>query len=148
MVAHTRAARLNWLTALLIFILQSKSGVVSAAISPDSIAGVETVTAEQLIELANTSPELIIIDARIRGDLKNGYIEDSINLPDIDTDCKSLANIINHKNIPSLFYCNGIKCGRSAKAVKVALGCGYKSLYWFRGGFEEWSEKGYPYLRK
>ena len=73
----------------------------------------------------------------------NGTAEFSISLPDEDTNCKTLAQVVPKKTTPALFYCNGIKCGRSVRAVRIALKCGYKDVYWFRGGFEEWTEKQY-----
>lgn len=115
-------------------------------ITPETITGSTRVNAEQLIELVNEIPELILIDSRIRSDRKQGYIEGSLSLPDINTRCDSLAGHIPSKNTPVLFYCNGVKCGRSGKAVTIAVGCGYSNIYWFRGGFKEWLAKGYPYL--
>ena len=117
-------------------------------ISPETIEGTTRVDAEGVIELVNEVPALVFIDSRIRGDRKQGYIEGSVSLPDIDTDCDSLARLIPEKTAPVLFYCNGVKCGRSAKAVKIAIDCGYRTIYWFRGGFEEWLAKGYPILRE
>lgn len=122
--------------------------VALAATSPESIDGTIKVDAEAFIELVDKTPDLIIIDSRIPGDRKQGYIEGSLSLPDVDTTCESLAKVISKKESPSLFYCNGVKCGRSAKAINIALGCGYSNIYWFRGGFEEWLEKGYPYLQQ
>ncbi|MGD8560098.1 MAG: rhodanese-like domain-containing protein [Gammaproteobacteria bacterium] len=116
--------------------------------SPESIKGTTKVTAEGFIELVDTIPELIVIDSRIRGDRKQGYVEGSVSLPDVETTCDTLSDTIPQKSSPTLFYCNGVKCGRSAKAVKVALSCGYTNIYWFRGGFEEWLAKGYPYLQE
>lgn len=115
---------------------------------PDKIDGVTTVTAEQFINLAERLPELVIIDSRIPEDRKQGYIEHSINLPDKETDCEHLAAIIPGNNTPTLFYCNGVECGRSVVAVRVALACGYRDLYWFRGGFEEWQTKQYLYIQE
>ena len=80
-------------------------------IVPDHIHGVDTLTAEQVIEYAVNNPELIIIDARIRKDRDNGFIEDSISLPDINTNCDTLQEVVKDKNRPLLFYCNGVKCG-------------------------------------
>ena len=117
-------------------------------IVPDEIPGVETLTAEGVIEKANSNDRLIIIDARINKDRARGYIEDSLSLPDINTNCDTLSKIVADKHIPLLFYCNGVKCGRSVVAVKIAQSCGYKNLSWFRGGFEEWQEKGYQYLTR
>lgn len=100
-----------------------------------------------MIELANEFSDLIIVDSRIAGDRQKGYIESSISLPDVKTNCKSLSKVLLKKTTNAVFYCNGIKCGRSAKAIKIALKCGYKNLYWFRGGFEVWLEKGLPYMK-
>lgn len=116
--------------------------------SPESIEGTTKVTAEGFIELVDAIPNLIVIDSRIPGDRKQGYVEGSISLPDVETNCDTLAKHIPDKSAATLFYCNGVKCGRSAKAVKIALACGYSNVYWFRGGFEEWLAKGYPYLQE
>jgi len=119
-----------------------------AETSPDNIPNTTKVNAEQLIELANSYPELVIIDSRISGDRKKGYIEGSISLPNTITDCVSLNKHINKKSIPTIYYCNGTKCGRSVKAIKIAQTCGYNNIYWFRGGFEEWLSKDLPYIKK
>ena len=115
-------------------------------IVPDDIPGVETLTAEGVIEKANSNDKLVIIDARINKDRASGYIEDSFSLPDINTNCDTLSKLVENKQTPLLFYCNGVKCGRSVVAIKIAKSCGYKNISWFRGGFEEWKDKGYQYM--
>lgn len=127
------------------------SGVAAAAPVvpvPEQIPGVKRVDAEAVIDLAAKLPKLIIIDSRVVGDRKMGYIENSVSLPDAKTNCKSLAKIIPAKTTPVLFYCNGVKCGRSVVATRIALQCGYKDIYWFRGGFEEWRAKQFPFLNE
>lgn len=119
----------------------------SKIVVPQHIASVKTLSAEGVIELAMAIPELIIIDARIRDDRKHGYLEDSVSLPDVETNCSGLAKIIPSKNNPTLFYCNGVKCGRSVISIKIAKSCGYTNMYWFKGGFEEWKEKGFQYVK-
>jgi rhodanese-related sulfurtransferase len=116
-------------------------------ISPEFVAGTVKVTAEELIGLVAEKPDLVIVDSRIRGDRQNGYIETSVSLPDNETSCKTLATIIPTKVTPALFYCNGIKCGRSAVAAKIARECGYVVLYWYREGYEDWLKKSYPYVQ-
>ena len=115
--------------------------------SPESIEGSILVSAEALINTADAEPDLILIDSRISGDRLQGYIEGSISLPDEKTSCDSLSKILKSPTTPVLFYCNGPKCGRSANAVKIALACNYQHIYWFRGGFEEWKNKNYPYIK-
>jgi len=122
--------------------------VVAKIVSPETIKGTTRVSAEEFIELISKIPNLTIIDSRIKSDRKQGYVEGSLSLPDVETNCNSLATKIKDKAAPTLFYCNGVKCGRSAKAIKVAVKCGYSNLYWFRGGFEEWLAKGYPYVQE
>jgi rhodanese-related sulfurtransferase len=131
-----------------IFIALLSINVSWAVDSPATIDGTTLVNAEDLIRLVDEISNLTIIDSRIPGDRKQGYLEGSISLPDVDTNCESLSKALPDKTAPALFYCNGVKCGRSAKAVTVAIGCGYNNIYWFRGGFEEWLAKGYPYLQE
>ena len=116
-------------------------------ISPERIDGTTIVDAVGLIETAREIPELVLIDSRITADRKEGFIEGSISLPDTDTDCASLANAVPVRSSAVLFYCNGIKCGRSATAASVAVACGYTKVYWFRNGMEEWLEQEYPLVQ-
>lgn len=116
-------------------------------IVPESISGVVTVTAESVVERLTADNPPLLIDARIREDRNFGYIESSISLPDVETNCSTLNNISEDKDAELMFYCNGVQCGRSVVAIKVALSCGYKNLYWFKGGFAEWKEKDYQYLK-
>jgi rhodanese-related sulfurtransferase len=117
-------------------------------LAPENIPGVTRVDAEAVLALVEKTPRLVIIDSRIAMDRKQGYIEGSISLPDAETNCASLAHVISARNRPALFYCNGVKCGRSGVAVTIARQCGYTRLYWYRGGFEDWKQKSYPYLKK
>jgi rhodanese-related sulfurtransferase len=147
---------MNWLSRFrnvlfgLIFVLYS--GLVAATppavkvVIPDSIPGTTLVNAEGVIALAAKTSDLVIIDARIAGDRKHGYIEGSVSLPDLQTNCASLAKVIPKKNSPVLLYCNGVNCGRSVTSTRIALKCGYTNLYWFRGGYEEWLAKNYPFV--
>jgi len=116
--------------------------------SPEHIAGVTKVGAEGVIELIERIENIVLVDSRIPGDRQKGYIESSVSLPDTKTNCKTLSKIIPKKSRAALFYCNGIKCGRSAIAIEIAKKCGYKELYWFRGGFEVWIKKGFPFIKQ
>ena len=115
--------------------------------SPKEVDGATKVNAEELINLANKIPTLILIDSRLTTNRSFGYIESSVTLSDVETNCESLEKIIPTTTSPVLFYCNGPKCGRSVIAVKIAKGCGFKDLYWFRGGIEEWKAKNYPLVK-
>ena len=128
--------------------VQAPDLAAPSVVVPEKIAGVRTVQAEQVIELLTSEQPPLLIDARIRQDREYGYIESSISLPDIETNCDTLKDIASDNNRDLLFYCNGIQCGRSVVAIKIARSCGYHNLMWFRGGFAEWKQKGYQYIRQ
>ena len=111
--------------------------------SPEEIEGITRIDAETLIEMARTYDELVIIDARIRSDRRQGYIAGSTSLPNTETDCDTLKKAIDRLGTPTVFYCNGPKCRRSDISVITARECGYDNLFWFRGGIEEWKSKNY-----
>lgn len=128
---------------VLIFFI-SNNGMSEEIESPDTIPNSIKLNAEELIEVANSLPNITLIDSRTEIDHKRGFIPSSINLPDVNTNCKSLSDIIESKKSPILFYCNGPRCKRSSNAVKVSINCGYENIYWFRGGYDEWKLKKYP----
>lgn len=129
--------------ALLTLLLFSSISSAEEYISPDTIAGSKVIDAETLIQLAQELDDLVIIDARIHSDRRQGYIANSVSLPDTETDCNTLFRFVYRKTTPVVFYCNGPRCRRSDKAVRIAVECGYKDIYWFRGGIEEWLKKQY-----
>lgn len=111
---------------------------------PESLEGTTRIQAEQVFELVEEHDDLVIIDSRKTSDRQKGFIETSIGLQDTDTTAETLAKHLASKTTPVIFYCNGPKCGRSGKAAKIAVGLGYSKIYWFRGGWEEWTNKGLP----
>ena len=129
-----------WLCGLLL----CGPAAASEYTSPEAIDGAVTIDAEQLIELVGGRADMVLIDSRIREDHTDGHIEGSKHLVDRETNCKSLARVLSGKRAPVVFYCNGVNCDRSDKAIVIALDCGYREIYWFRGGIEEWRARKYP----
>jgi len=113
-------------------------------VAPAEIAGATNVTAEKLVEMVAAMPQLIIIDARRKEEFEKGHIEGAVNLLDTDMTQAKLAKLVPATDTPVLFYCNGERCLRSTNASKLAMGWGYRKVYWFRGGWNEWSEKNLP----
>lgn len=116
-------------------------------VSPERIDGTTIVNADGLIAAVTQLPGLVLVDSRIKADRKEGFIEGSVSLPDTDTNCDSLAETVPTLDSPVLFYCNGIKCGRSGRAAVIAVNCGYTHIYWYRNGMEEWQGKEFPLVQ-
>lgn len=45
---------------------------------------------------------------------------------------------------PLVFYCYGETCANSYEAALAVRNLGYKNVYWFLNGFNEWQAKKYP----
>ncbi len=140
--------KIRWIAFALAAMLASVSAVNAEYVAPSFLSGSTLVASEGVLELAEKEPALVIIDSRLTSDRQHGYLDGSLSLPDEETYCDSLARVIPNKFSPTVFYCNGPHCKRSARAVKVAIDCGYKKVFWFRGGFESWKKEGYPYVRQ
>ena len=128
-----------------LFLIVFCTSILAKEQAPDAIAGTKRVSAEEVVELVTSKSDLVVIDARKSSDRDSaGWIEGSVALPNYDTNADSLAKHVPSKATPVLFFCNGVKCGRSVESSKLAVKLGYKEVYWFRGGWEEWTEKGLP----
>ena len=113
---------------------------------PDSIPGVITVSAEEVIELILLNSELVVIDSRKKTEYSKGHIEGAVNILNTVMQPDELEMIAPDKTKAILFYCNGTRCLRSSDAASKALDWGYKNIFWFRGGWNEWTEKRLPVI--
>ena len=120
---------------------------VAAQDAPLQIAGATTVDAKQIFELVNKLPNLVILDNRKPEDFTAGHIEGAIRLIDTDVSAETLAQHVPAKDAPVLFYCNGVKCGRAAKATEKAVQLGYTKVYYYALGMDEWNKERLPLSR-
>lgn len=135
------------LILLLTLLLTTTSALADKPVAPEAIPGTQLITAEQLVELINSTPGLVIIDARRHEEYARGHIEGAIFMLDTDMTPEMLKRKVRSKESPVVFYCNGERCVRSTNASIKAVSWGYKRVYWFRGGWQEWHSKGLPVSR-
>ena len=139
-----------WYARMLLLVMVILGAAPAGAgdhVSPPAIEGAVTIDAEKLIALMVEHKDTVLIDSRLGTDRADGYIEGSVPLVDTRTDCDSLARLIGTRTTPVIFYCNGVRCERSGRAVRIAVSCGYRKVYWFRGGIEEWQSKEFPLIQ-
>jgi len=127
--------------------LLSLSAVATAQDAPMEIAGAKTVNARQIFDLVAATPDIVILDNRKAEDYAAGHIEGAVRLIDTDVDAESLTKHIKSKGTPVLFYCNGVKCGRAAKAAEKAVKLGYTKIYYYALGMDEWNAQQLPLVR-
>jgi len=130
------------------FLLFFSAGLFAAEkpYAPASIPGAIIVSAEEVVELTLSRPELVIIDSRKKSEYSKGHIEGAVNLLNTDTRREDMAALCPDKTTPIVFYCNGIRCLRSSDAIHKAMGWGYRNVFWFRGGWREWADKRLPVI--
>ena len=114
--------------------------------APESIQGVTIVSADEVVEMILTNPDLLIIDSRKAEEFKKGHIEGAVSLPNTNLMQEDIEKISADKSTTFLFYCNGIRCLRSSDSLYKAKAWGYTNLMWFRGGWNEWIENRLPVI--
>jgi rhodanese-related sulfurtransferase len=121
--------------------------------TPDSLAGTKVINAEEAKKLHDAGVPMI--DSRVAAEYAEKTIKGAISVPykeksekvatfDATQDHFDLSKLPADKSAPLVVFCNGPECWKSYKASVAAVKAGYSKVYWFRGGFPEWSSKGLP----
>ncbi|TMH59184.1 MAG: sulfurtransferase [Betaproteobacteria bacterium] len=118
--------------------------------TPSQLPGATIVTANEALALQQKG--VPIIDVRIVKEYQEKHIRGAVSIPYGEKSLKDVAFDPKmdewagpqklDKNQPVVFHCNGAECWKSYKAARVALANGFKTVYWFRGGFPEWETAG------
>jgi rhodanese-related sulfurtransferase len=136
--------RLATAAVVLSFGLSQVFAQVLAQDAPMQIEGAKTLDSKGVIELISTTPDVVIIDNRPKADFDSGHIEGAVNIVDTSMMAESFAGVVKSKAAPVLFYCNGVKCGRAAKATAKAVGWGYSHVYYYALGIPDWKANQFP----
>jgi rhodanese-related sulfurtransferase len=106
--------------------------------------GYKVLNSEQLKKLVDAkSSDLLVIDARNPEEYQEVHIPRSINLPEKKF-AESKHLLPNDKKKQIVFYCNGLKCGKSKRAAIKAVAEGYKNVFVYAEGMPVWEEMNYP----
>lgn len=101
------------------------------------------VNTSELKTLLDSNSSLIVVDARNPEEYQEVHIKGAINIPE-----KQFAEQVDllptDKSAPIIFYCNGVKCGKSKKAAKKAMELGYNNVFVYGEGMPVWEETGMP----
>ncbi len=103
----------------------------------------KTVSSEELkMLIEQNTPGLVVIDARSPEEYRDVHIINAISipLPKLEKDATLLPA---SKDARLIFYCNGVKCGKSGKSANIAVDNGYHDVSVYTDGMPVWEEKGY-----
>lgn len=102
------------------------------------------INSEQLkAQLDSKAAGLTLIDARTSVEFQEAHILSAINIPVTELE-KDVAVLKAPKDARLVFYCNGVKCGKSGKSALIARSAGYTDISIYADGMPVWEEKGYP----
>jgi len=137
-----RNTRFLMFTIFCSIILLASVALLSAA-EPQS-ALYKTVSTEELKRLIDSGKDApLLIDARNPDEYDEVHIKNAVNIPVSKLEKEPFLLPADRKrNI--VFYCNGIKCGKSKKAAQFAATQGYSNLMVYAEGMPVWEEKGMP----
>jgi len=121
------------------------AGILLTAGALSSVRGAEpdfkVITTDQLKSMIDLKKDFVLIDARTREEYQEVHITNALSIPENKFD-ESSSLLPADKSYLIVFYCNGVKCGKSKKAAKKADALGYKNILVYGEGFPVWEEKG------
>ncbi len=86
----------------------------------------------------------IFIDSRSKKEYDEGHIKGSINIPFYESEKYDDVLSKIDKNELLVTYCSGKDCDTSILHGEELFEKGYKRVYIFHGGWDDWLEAGYP----
>lgn len=88
----------------------------------------------------------LLIDSRNPEEYREAHIPGSINIPEKKMD-NFLGLLPMAKTTRIIFYCNGVKCGKSRKAALKSVELGYTDVWVYAEGMPVWEEMGYSFYK-
>ena len=121
--------------------------------TPTSLPGAKVISAAEAKALI--AKGVAVYDVRVEEEYQNAHLPAALSVPykegsakEVDFDQAddqfALHKLPEDKNTPFIMYCDGTICWKSYKSAVMAIGAGWKNVYWFRGGFPEWKEAKLP----
>lgn len=84
-------------------------------------------------------------DARREAHFKEGRIKGAKPVVfDASKAHYTVLNLPENKKAKLVFYCYGESCANSYEAALAVRNYGYKNIYWYADGFNDWHKSGYP----
>jgi len=129
----------------LIFVLVFMLGYVTAAAAGENTYKIIDHAALKT-KIEADQRNFLLVDARNPEEYREAHISGAINIPQKKVDAYQ-GLLPADKQSQIIFYCNGVKCGKSKKAAKRAIELGYSNVWVFADGMPVWEELGYPFYK-
>lgn len=105
------------------------------------------VCAEELREITdNPLADFVLIDSRTPEEYSECHIPGAINIPEKRLEAL-MGSLPAEKDARLIFYCNGLKCGKSSRSAGRAIELGYRNVSVFSEGMPVWEENGWQFYK-
>ena len=88
----------------------------------------------------------LVVDSRNPEEYQETHIPGAINIPEKEMD-SFLGLLPADRSTQIIFYCNGVKCGKSKKAAAKSMKIGYSNVWVYSEGMPVWEEMGYSFYK-
>lgn len=111
---------------------------------PASLEGVYTITSSDAHKMWKEK-KAVVLDCRPKAQYDTERIQGAEIFPADDFIANPAMAEKLDKDKTYLLYCNGVKCWRSTSvALILAKHFGFKNIYWYRDGINDWKKNAYP----
>ena len=116
--------------------------IIEKEIQSDKFKEPKAIKLEFALKLFNQGERFI--DARSAEEFTEGHIKDAINIPFYGSE--NYLDIINslNKNEIIVTYCSSAECDIATLSGDELFKMGFKKVYVFIGGYDEWYKNNYP----
>lgn len=133
--ARLRCKGITVLTAMAVFVV-----FAATALAGDEFKVIST---EELKSLMDKKANVVLIDARTPDEYREAHIAGAINIPEKGIE-KGVTQLPEERRTPLIFYCNGVKCGKSSRVAKLVAPLGYTDISIYSEGIPVWEERNLP----
>ncbi len=118
--------------------------LLSAFLTSTAFADIQfkVITTDDLRAMMDEKKDFMLIDTRSKEEYQEAHIINAINISEKQFE-QMAPEIIKGKDKMLIFYCSGVKCGKSKRTAKIAQKMGYTNLAIYNDGFPVWEERGY-----
>jgi rhodanese-related sulfurtransferase len=131
--------KMNSIRTAMFFSVFMTYAVCLQAATPDY----RLITTGELKQLLDAGAPMTIIDSRNPEEYQEVHILRAINIPEKKLG-DHLAMLPADKASRLVFYCNGVKCGKSKRSAEKVLKLGYDNIFIYAEGMPVWEEQGLP----
>lgn len=103
----------------------------------------QTITAEELKQKKERGEDFLLINTLSEEDFEVTHIPDAINIPQESDDfVQRVEQRAGSKDKPIVVYCARTACDSSRYAAEKLEAAGFRNVFDFEGGAEEWKSAG------